>query len=129
MKHFLYRWGPMILIMVLIFWASSTPSTELPNMGTWDLLFKKGGHMFGYALLAIAMQHGFQRKDIAGSGIVWGLVTLYAMSDEFHQIFTAGRKATVVDIGIDMVGAFIGLAVVLAWNTLKKKRSSLEQDR
>lgn len=127
MKNFIFRWGPMILMMTLIFWASSTPSTELPNVGKWDLFLKKGGHMYGYAMLAIAMQHGFQRKNLVGSCLVWGLVTLYAISDEFHQIFTVGRKATAIDVGIDMVGALIGLAVVLAWNYFKQKSNSLQK--
>ena len=37
--------------MVIIYLASGTPSTSLPDYGVWDTVIKKGGHMLGYALL------------------------------------------------------------------------------
>ena len=53
MKPFL-RWLPAVLVMAVIFVFSSIPSDELPNFGLWDLLVKKGGHVLGYGLLALA---------------------------------------------------------------------------
>lgn len=44
-----------------------------------------------------------------------GICTLYAISDEFHQLFVEGRAGRVYDVIIDSVGAFVGvLAVILA---------------
>jgi len=48
----LYNWIPALLIMSVIFWFSSQPSSNLPNFDWADKAIKKGGHMFGYALLA-----------------------------------------------------------------------------
>ncbi len=42
------RWGPAVLMMAVIFTASSFPSRDLPSFGLWDRLVKKGGHMLGY---------------------------------------------------------------------------------
>mgnify|MGYP007068801999 CR=1 FL=1 len=51
----LQRWGPALVLMLAIFLFSNTPSTEIPNLGGWDRLVKKGGHMLGYALLALTL--------------------------------------------------------------------------
>ncbi len=44
--------------MAIIFAFSSTPGKDLPNFGVLDFLVKKGGHMLGYGLLALAYWRG-----------------------------------------------------------------------
>jgi VanZ family protein len=41
----------------------------------------------------------------------WSVVfaVLYAISDEFHQGFVAGRHESAVDVGIDAAGALIAV--------------------
>jgi VanZ family protein len=41
-----------------------------------------------------------------------GFTVLYAMTDEFHQGFVAGRHPSLVDVGIDATGALIAVVVV-----------------
>lgn len=109
-KSWIYRWGPAVIVMVAIFLFSSIPSTGLPTFGTYDLIAKKGGHMLGYALLAAAYLHGFGRGDPGSYRNAFLLAVLYAVGDEIHQSFVPGRGPWVVDIGIDGIGAAIGLA-------------------
>jgi VanZ family protein len=111
LKNSLLRWLPAILIMTVIFGFSSTPSTKLPNFGQWDFVFKKGGHMFGYGLLACAYWYGLRfEKRCWGLALLFAL--LYAVSDEFHQSFVPGRHPSWVDVlGFDSGGASIGLAL------------------
>jgi VanZ family protein len=104
--YLISRWGPALLVMVIIFLASSTPGKDMPSFGLWDTLVKKGGHMTGYFLLTLGMLRGLHRPLWKTSLIALGLVLLYAAGDEFHQSFVAGRNSTPVDVGIDMVGAF-----------------------
>lgn len=41
---------------------------------------------------------------------------LYACTDEFHQVFVAGRDGNLMDVGIDSLGAFTGIcAGFLFW--------------
>jgi VanZ family protein len=156
---FIRRWLPAISIMVTIFAFSSIPSYEMPNFAWADTLVKKGGHMLGYGLLALAYMWGlraacpactpfgprarrgetacastpfaarrcetagggqaWERSDPKGSAVAaWLLALLYACSDEFHQIFVAGRHASLLDIGIDAIGAAIALA---AWIWFRKR--------
>lgn len=104
--------------MLVIFAASSIPSTAMPRFDVWDTMVKKGGHMLGYALLAMSYAHGWahtkrrplRRAEVLG---VWLAVVLYAISDELHQRFVPGRGASPIDVGIDGIGALIGLAIWL----------------
>lgn len=43
----------------------------------------------------------------------WITATLYAASDEFHQMFTGGRSPQVRDVCIDSSGAAVGCLIVL----------------
>lgn len=111
LKALTYRWGPAFVMMTVIFVASSIPREELPAFGLWDLIIKKGGHMVGYGLLAVAYLHALtngQRANRAQVGWSILLAGLYGATDEFHQLFVAGRGASLVDVLIDTVGAIIG---------------------
>lgn len=108
-KEILYRWGPAFLFMAVIFAFSSTPGNDLPNFGGFDFYAKKAAHMLGYGLLALSYWRGlrFDKKYI---WLAWLLAVLYAMTDEFHQSFVAGRHPSLVDVfGFDGIGAAIGL--------------------
>jgi VanZ family protein len=119
---FLRKWGPAILVMLVIFIASSTPSKEMPSFGSWDTLVKKSGHMLGYALLALAYAYGLGWNKKRW-WLPWLLAVLYAASDEFHQSFVPGRNATPVDVGIDSIGAGIGLLLGYIGMYLHRKGS------
>lgn len=47
---------------------------------------------------------------------VWGL--LYAITDEFHQMFSSGRHASINDVVIDTLGVLFGLFLVLTINKI-----------
>ncbi len=114
MKAWIWRWGPAILMMVVIFIASATPGSDLPEFGGWDFFAKKGGHMLGYAILAASFFHALNHHRNSRQSQFWKAVCLaiiYAASDEWHQKFTPGRTASVRDVMIDGVGACLGLAL------------------
>jgi VanZ family protein len=112
------RWGPAVVLMVIIFALSSVPAEEMPHFGGIDFFVKKLGHMAGYAMLALAFAWGL---GFGGSGTPWKawlLAVIYAATDEFHQSFTPGRYASLMDVGIDALGAFLGLVPVVLWRRL-----------
>jgi hypothetical protein len=108
------RWGPAILLMIVIFIASSTPGNDIPGFGGWDTILKKGAHMTGYALLAMGYMRALTNTRNA-SRLIFLLAILlaglYAATDEFHQSFTPGRNPSVTDVCIDAVGAVIGTLI------------------
>ena len=113
MKERLFRWGPAILIMGLIFIASSTSGSDIPDFGVLDFCAKKGGHFLGYALLGATYLHALiwnrnqTRSRLLTAGV---LVILYAISDEWHQGFTPERHPSFLDLCIDTAGGFLGIA-------------------
>ena len=121
------RWIPAIVMMAIIFVASSTPSSELPNYGFWDMLVKKGGHMMGYGLLSIAWWYGFSFDSKKG-WLAWLLAFIYAISDEFHQSFTPGRNPSAVDVlFFDGGGALVGLSTLVIWFRMRAKKKKNQE--
>ena len=114
----LLRWLPAILLMTVVFLLSSIPSEEMPDIGSWDSLVKKGGHMLGYGMLALAFWYalGWEPKHAWTALFV---TVLYGLSDEFHQSFVPGRNPSLWDaLGFDAGGAI--LLVIIAY--LVKRR-------
>ena len=119
MKDWTIRWGPAVVIMSLIFIASSIPGSALPKLDFGDMLLKKGGHLVGYALLAAS--YLFALSDIRRVkpihfAAAFCLTVLYAASDEWHQGFTPGRSPSFLDVVIDAAGGLIGL---LVWHIIR----------
>lgn len=105
------RWLPLLLMMGIIFFASHQPATDLPSFGLWDVSVKKAGHFLGYAVLAL----GALRAVLDGKRPYLTAITiafLYALTDEFHQTFIPGRTGTLMDVAIDMSGAFTCLWLI-----------------
>ena len=115
MNKRILRWLPAVTMMILIFIASGTPGDEVPTFEGIDFIIKKGGHMIGYAMLAIACYlaaYGANRNRVRSSVLSLCLAVTYAASDEYHQSFIPGRSATVMDVGIDSAGAIAGVILM-----------------
>lgn len=96
-------------MMLVIFWFSARPSSEMPTFDWADRVIKKGGHMVGYGLLALSYWRAFAFKEDK-RWIAWFLAVVYALTDEFHQSFVPGRGPSVWDVIIfDNFGALISL--------------------
>jgi VanZ family protein len=55
------------------------------------------------------------------SAVVTGI--FYAASDEFHQYFTPGREADLIDLFMDSVGVSAGAAAVWTWGIIRAVRA------
>jgi VanZ family protein len=58
------------------------------------------------------------RRDLALAVLLAGA---YGASDEFHQLFSAGRGAAPLDVGIDTLGAAAGIA---EWLWLRQRAAA-----
>jgi VanZ family protein len=114
------RWLPALFMMLLIFFISAQPSSQLPNFDWADKFIKKGGHVIGYAILALLYWRAFdftRNKRWAA----WLLVLLYAAIDEFHQSFVPGRHSTIWDVVIfDNFGALLSLWLISRYRKQKR---------
>lgn len=96
--------------MGLIFWVSGTPGDEIPGFGFVDFVVKKGGHALAYGILAV-----LARRATGNDWQALAITVLYAISDETHQLFVAGRNGQPLDVLIDAVGGWLGLVVYRWW--------------
>ena len=103
----------------------------MPDFGLLDLFVKKGGHAFGYGLLALSYLRGLisEKKEVHPRWLymAWTLATLYSATDEFHQSFVPGRHPAATDVMIDAFGA--ALALFLAGRYYKQKRPATPTGR
>lgn len=105
-------WLPVFAWAAVIFAFSSVPHLGT-GLGTWDLVLRKIAHTAEYAVLGALLARATARPWLA-----WALGVLYAVSDEIHQTFVAGRHGSPIDVAIDAVGVAIG---VLAWVKLRRR--------
>jgi VanZ family protein len=102
------KWIPASLMMLAIFLFSAHPSIN-EHSDWFDPIVNKGGHVIGYALLALSYWRMFYFKDNK-RWIVWLLAVLYAVTDEYHQSFVPGRHPSALDVLVfDNFGALISL--------------------
>lgn len=94
---------------------NSNFSTE--TVSSLNYVIRKIAHMTLFGVLAILLvcstwkiRHSYL--------IAWILTTIYGALDEIHQIFTPNRTPSIIDVGIDSLGAF--LALVLLWRVQQK---------
>lgn len=104
------------------------PDVSSETISAVQTVVRKGGHMTGYAILAVLCWRGRRRQ--LGSFNVWSwwefawivpICALYAVSDEFHQSFVGSRQASVFDVGFDTFGAALGLLAVWAFGRWRRK--------
>lgn len=104
----------------LIFLLSATP--DLHSGLEYDYPLRKLAHMIEYAILFLLSRRAFQGTWAPAPGKpsrAWDAAALvfavfYAMSDEYHQSFVAGRSGQWADVGIDAIGTVLAaLAVTL----------------
>jgi len=92
----------------LIFVLSSVPDLGT-GLGGWDLVLRKLAHATEYAILGFLLLRAVGREP-------WALAlgVAYAVSDEVHQHFVAGRHGAPLDVVIDAIGVTAGV-FLLRW--------------
>jgi VanZ family protein len=106
-------WLPVVVWMCVIFLLSSIPGAA-PSSG---FSFKSAfAHVFEFAVLAYLIARAlYQYATFRLSPLKLGALTIaacffYGLTDEFHQSFVRFREPSMLDLGFDLVGAFVGLA-------------------
>lgn len=93
---------------------------ELPIKIMDTTLLKKGGHVLIYLFLALALHRGFKPKNWKRSAAILCFVLFIALIDEIHQGFVPGRNPSLIDVGIDMYGAALGIVSAHTIGYIKK---------
>ena len=138
-KGFLRAWLPVLIWMGIIFSMSTDagsaeetggilepllrwmwPSISQDTIEWCHFIIRKCGHLSEYAMLAFLAWRALEKPYLSKIPVfslklaarAWLIATVYAATDEFHQIFVPSRTASVGDVMIDSTGALIGLFLV-----------------
>ena len=100
-------------------------------------IVRKAAHFTEFAILGICLNVNFNdyksQNELIKTGKTpaknalmrhsrfasWIMGTLYACTDEFHQLFVEGRSCEFRDVCIDSAGVILGIAIVTIVNTIK----------
>lgn len=107
-------WFPVAAWAGLIFYFSSIP--DLKSGLEYDFFLRKAAHITEYFiftfLLYRAFSGSFKMNPLRLSMYPAVLSLLYAVADEIHQYFVAGRSCAAQDVLIDGVG-IIGFCIFI----------------
>ena len=105
------------LAAILPGWSGLSPEVQETRIDFLHHLVRKGAHMTEYAAFGALLMNAWTRQRRGAGAISAALAAfcglLYAVSDEFHQLFVPGRAGLVTDVLIDFGGVLIG--VLLFW--------------
>ena len=129
-----------ILWMIFIFVMSQTPGNDsskqsnfivdiiihiLPiTRDTLSFIVRKCAHMTEYAILAFLIYKTIVHIVHIEKSLVKSFIFtfLYACTDEFHQLFIAGRAGQFRDVCIDSTGALFMILIIYIINKRKDKK-------
>lgn len=107
-------WIPPVLWCGLIFYFSSLPELKTP-FGIWDFILRKLAHAVEFGILTLLMARALSNYFLIKSRWLFYAALfslLFAISDEYHQTFVAGREGTIRDVFIDGVGIVLMILII-----------------
>ena len=101
--------APIVLMGVIFYFSAQSSTGDHP---WWEVIFRKLGHVSGYALLTALWWWALRPVTRRALPIAVCIAFAYACTDEFHQTFVHGRTGTPVDVGIDAIGMAIAALLI-----------------
>lgn len=100
------------------------------NVEFLGFIIRKCAHAFLYCVLAILTTEAWTQPSKTTTSLKNYLLPLcicilYAISDECHQLFIAGRSGEVRDVLVDTSGALVGLAIHYLYHHWLKKHKKI----
>ena len=118
----LLAWLAVALWAGAIVAVSAVPAADLPRTPGF---FSYVAHVSEYAVLGALLVTALARAQptLRRVGLAVALASLFGASDEFHQLFVAGRQSDPVDWLCDTAGATVG-ALVAWWFWRSRQRAA-----
>ena len=145
----LWRYGPLIIWMAFIFFASTSefsasktsrfirplllwlfPNITDAKIALVHTLTRKAAHFTEYAVLGLLAARAFSVSSHQWIQRAWFqvatvLIVVYALTDEYHQTFVPSRTGSIYDSGIDIAGGLVALIAFALWRRRRNKAGAL----
>ncbi len=129
-------WVPVVVLLGVIFWLSGGAFTDgrtsefffpkikalFPGLSEEGVIFvheaiRALAHVVEFFLLGLFLSFAVFRSPLRLSRVekivlIIVLLFVFALGDEFRQTMVALRQASVVDVGLDLLGGMMGLIIV-----------------
>ena len=127
--RFVRTWLPVIVWAAVILSASTDAFSSdesrgwlAPVLGTGlasalNIVFRKAGHVIGYAILGILTRRADRRLAVA-----IGIAVLVATADETRQSMTLLRTGSPWDVMLDGLSAWLGILVMTRMGMWRESR-------
>lgn len=121
-------WLPPVLVAAVIFVLSATPDLTVAQTAWIDLVVRKLGHIAVFGLLSFTTYRAIDLTIPMQHSLRWalGATLVYALSDEYHQLFVVGRHGSLLDFGVDTIGILLGIIV---WHVVSGKTKAAPRRR
>ena len=90
-----------------------------------DYPVRKTAHATEYAILGMLLVGAYTDKEkghFVRLLIPWFIGTIYAATDEIHQLFVPGRSGQISDVCLDSIGVLIGVFLLWVITEIKWKK-------
>ena len=110
------RFVAVLAWCALIYAASDRPDLRVSDDDALDFVLRKTAHVFVFGVLVVLIERALHgegwswRRSVPAA---WLATFAYAISDEWHQTFVAGRSGQASDVAFDMLGATLAAAVLV----------------
>jgi len=128
-------WFPAFLWISFIFWMSTgafsaentylfigpflrflLPSISTKEIVVFHAILRKLAHLTEYFISGLLLFRAFRNGTDTRQELRWAflslmVVVIIAATDEFHQLFVSTRTASLIDVGIDILGGFLAQCV------------------
>ena len=125
--------GTLTRWVISIVWPDFGDYPEGEQQAMYDgtqFAVRKAAHYTEYLLLGLlsrlCLESWFgKRRWLVPAA--WGFSTLYAVTDEMHQLLIEGRSGQWTDVLIDSAGALTGVLIIALVLWMVRKRNRLEE--
>ena len=122
-EHDSYKVGLTVGRIIVPHFEEKSENEQLEFAKKIDHPIRKAAHATEYAILGMLLVGVFYSFVNWRPAFPFIISVLYAITDEFHQLFVPGRDGNVTDVMIDSMGALIGIFILsfILWIIKKKK--------
>ena len=106
---------PLVVYWIVLLSLTTLPGSDLPKTGINDKIEHFSAYFFLGLLLSMTLlfQNKFLKIKKYFAFFAGFIIGLYAALDEIHQIFIPGRDCELFDWTADIIGAGIGILLII----------------